>query len=121
MTRICSGKARRRLAAAALGLPLLLAGCGTGTPHLQRPLLIPSAQRMPPPIAAAEDAVAKAKAAGAQNVLEARYPLAKAEAFLLNAKEEWWDLDPTSIVEHFAGISLAAANEALAISRRQAR
>jgi len=105
---------------AALG-GILVAGCGTGTPHLQRPLLIPAGTIMPRSIAQAEDATAKAKAAGAANVLDARYPLAKAEAFLLNAKEEFMDGDPTEIVDRFARTALDAANEARTVAERARR
>jgi hypothetical protein len=95
-----------------------VSGCGTGTPHLQRPLVIPAGTVMLRSIALAEEAIARAKTAGAANVLDARYPLAKAEAYLLNAKEEFMDGDPTEIVDRFAGISLAAANEARTIAER---
>ncbi len=100
---------------------ILLSGCGSGTPHLQRPLLIPEGTRMPAGIVAAEGAIARAKAAGAANVADARYPLAKAEAFLLNAKEEFMDGDPTEIVDRFARTAWEAANEARAIAERQRR
>ena len=98
-----------------------LAGCGTGTPHLQRPLLILAGTTMPRSIAMAEEGIARAKAAGAANVLDARYHLARAEAFLLNAKEEFMDGDPTGIVDRFAGTAVAAASEARTIAERGRR
>lgn len=104
-----------------LAFPILLAGCGTGTPHLQRPLVYHPYTTFPPSIVAAEEGVAKAKAGGAVNVLDARYPLARAEAFLLNAKEEYLDGDPTSIVDQFATVALNAANEALRIAQQAPR
>jgi hypothetical protein len=106
---------RAALSAAAL----VLAACGTGTPHLQRPLLIPAGTPMPPSISAAEAALAQARTTGAANVQDARYPLAKAEAFLLNAKEEYMDGDPTSIVDQFAKVAEDAAKEAVRLARRR--
>ncbi len=103
-----------------LALPLLFAGCG-GPPHLQRPLIFPPDTVFPPPIAAAQKAVAEAKAAGAANVLDARYPLARAEAYLLNALEEFEEGDPTDIIDQFAKVGLDAANEALRIARQARR
>ena len=105
----------------ALAALLLLPSCGTGTPHLQRPLVIPAGTRMPASIVAAEEAIARAKAAGAANVVDARYPLAGAEAFLLNAKEEFMDGEPGDAVDRFAKVALEAANEARAIAERQPR
>ena len=102
---------------AGLVLAASLAACG-GPAHLQRPLTFREGTVMPPPIAAAERAIAEAKAAGAANVLDARYPLAKAEAFLLNAKEEFEEGDPTTEIERLAKIALDAAQEALRIARQ---
>lgn len=102
-----------------LMLALFLAACG-GAPHLQRPLVFPAGTRFPSSIAAAERAIAEAKAAGAANVQDARYPLAKAEAFLLNAKEEFDEGDPKDAsVDGFANVALEAAQEALRIARQQ--
>jgi hypothetical protein len=97
-----------------------LAACAS-PPHLQRPLTFREGTVMPAPIAAAERAIAEAKAAGAANVQDARYPLAKAEAFLLNAKEEFAEGDPTDEIARFANIALQAAQEALRIARAQRR
>jgi len=108
---------RTWFAMAGLVLAASLAACG-GPPHLQRPLTFPADTAFPPPIAAADRAIAEAKAAGAANVLDARYPLAKAEAFLLNAKEEFAEGDPTDEIERFAKIALEAAQEALRIARQ---
>ena len=105
------------LALAALVAALGLAACGA-PPHLQRPLTFPAGTAFPAGIQAADRAIAEAKAAGAANVLDARYPLAKAEAFVLNAKEEFGEGDPTDEVDRFAKIALQAAQEALQIARR---
>ncbi len=105
------------IAAAAIGLAGLLAACG-GPPHLQRPLTFPSGTAFPASVAAADRAIAEAKAAGAANVLNARYHLARAEAYVLNAKEEFAEGDPTDEIERFAKIALAAAQEALRIARQ---
>ena len=76
---------------------------------------------MPASIRPAEQAIAQAKAAGAATVQEARYPPAKAGAFLLNTKEEFMDGDPTGIVDRFAGTAVAAASEARTIAERGRR
>ncbi|HYB72384.1 MAG TPA: hypothetical protein VED18_03355 [Candidatus Sulfotelmatobacter sp.] len=100
-----------------LMLVVFLGACAS-PPHLQRPLTFPSGTVFPASIAAAEKAIADAKAAGAANVQDARYPLAKAEAFLLNAKEEFAEGDPTSEIDDYAKIALKAAQEALQIARQ---
>ncbi len=51
-------------------------------------------------------------------MLNARYHLARAEAYVLNAKEEFAEGDPTDEIERFAKIALAAAQEALRIARQ---
>ncbi len=99
-------------------LVLFLGACGGGPPHLQRPLTFPSGTAYPSSITAAERAIAEAKTAGAANVQDARYPLAKAEAFLLNAKEEFAEGDPTAEIDRFAGIAVQAAQEAQRIARQ---
>ncbi len=99
-------------------LVLFLGACGGGPPHLQRPLTFPADTVFPSSIGAAERAIAEAKAAGAANVQAARYPLAKAEAFLLNAKEEFHEGDPTAEIDRFAKIAQEAAQEALRIARQ---
>ena len=109
------------LAGAAFGVLLALAGCGGGPPHLQRPLTFPAPTVFPGSIPAAERTIAEAKAAGAATVVDARYPLAKAEAYLLNAKEEFSEGDPTDEVERYARTALQAAQEALRIARAQRR
>lgn len=101
-----------------LMLVLFLGACGGGPPHLQRPLTFPGGAVFPASITAAEKAIADAKTAGAANVQDARYPLAKAEAFLLNAKEEFAEGDPTQEIDRFAKIAQEAAQEALRIARQ---
>ena len=101
-----------------LMLVLFLGACGGGPPHLQRPLTFQGGTTFPSSVAAAEKAIADAKAAGAANVQDARYPLAKAEAFLLNAKEEFAEGDPTQEIDRFAKIALEAAQEALRLARQ---
>ncbi len=113
-----STRRRTWIAVAGLLLAVSLAACG-GPPHLQRPLTFTSGQAFPSSIAAAERAIADAKAAGAANKVDARYPLAKAEAFLLNAKEEFAEGDPTDETDRFAKIALEAAQEALRIARQR--
>jgi len=112
---------RGRTWIAVLGLLLVvfLGACASGPPHLQRPLTFQGGTAFPGSIAAAEKAIADAKAAGAGNVQDARYPLAKAEASLLNAKEEFAEGDPTSEIDSLAKIALEAAQEALRIARQQ--
>lgn len=101
------------------GLMLVLfVGACASPAHLQRPLTFPSGTVFPASIAAAEKAIADAKAAGAANVQDARYPLARAEAFLLNAKEEFAEGDPSSEIDDLAKVSLQAAQEALRIARQ---
>lgn len=113
------GPIRMVLVPAIAGLALV--GCGTGTPHLQRPLLIPAGTPMPVSVRAAEHAIAQAKAAGAADIPDARYTLARAQAFLLNAQEEFMDGDPTDVVDRFAAVALVAATEARAIAERRRR
>ncbi len=105
------------IAAAAIGLAGLLAACAQ-PPHLQRPLTFPAGTAFPASVAAADRAIAEAKAAGAANVLNARYHLARAEAYVLNAKEEFAEGDPTDEIDRFAKIALEAAQEALRIARQ---
>ena len=116
MSRTAAG-GRTGIILVGLFLVVSLAACGSPA-HLQRPLTFPGGTVFPAPIQAAERAIAEAKAAGAANVLDARYPLAKAEAFLLNAKEEFEEGDPTDEIERFATISRQAAQEALRIARQ---
>jgi hypothetical protein len=99
-------------------LVLFLGACASGPPHLQRPLTFPGGTAFPASIVAAEKAIADAKAAGAANVQDARYPLARAEAFLLNAKEEFAEGDPSSEIDDLAKVSLQAAQEALRVARQ---
>lgn len=101
-----------------LMLVLFLGACAGGPPHLQRPLTFPGGTTFPGSIAAAEKAIADAKAAGAANVQDARYPLAKAEAFLLNAKEEFAEGDPSSEIDNKAKVAQEAAQEALRIAKQ---
>ena len=111
-------RGRTWLALSGLILVVFLGACGGGPPHLQRPLMFPAGTAFPSAITAAERAIAEAKAAGAANVQDARYPLAKAEAFLLNAKEEFAEGDPTQEIDRFAKIAYDAAQEALRIARQ---
>ena len=108
------------IAAAAIGLAGLLAACASPA-HLQRPLTFREGTAFPQSVAAADRAIAEAKAAGAANVLNARYYLARAEAYVLNAKEEFAEGDPTDEIDRFATIALQAAQEALRIARAQRR
>ena len=114
--RVTRGRAWIAVAGLILGLAL---GACAGPPHLQRPLTFPADTTFPSAVAAAERAIAEAKAAGAANVQDARYPLAKAEAFLLNAKEEFAEGEPTAEIERFARIALEAAQEALRLARQR--
>ena len=116
--KVLSAPSRKWLVLAALGAMGAITACNYA-PHLQRPLTFPADTVFPGPIAAAERAIAEAKAAGAANVQDARYPLAKAEAFLLNAKEEFAEGDPTAEIERYGRIALEAAQEALRIARQQ--
>jgi hypothetical protein len=115
--RIPSARGHTWLALAALLAAVTLAACAS-PPHLQRPLTFPGETVFPASIAAADRAIAEAKAAGAASKQDARYPLAKAEAFLLNAKEEFAEGDPTAEVDRFANTALQAAQEALRIARQ---
>lgn len=106
------------IALTGLTLVVFLGACASA-PHLQRPLTFQGGTQFPASIAAAEKAIAEAKAAGAGNVQDARYPLAKAEAFLLNAKEEFAEGDPTDEIDTYSKVALAAAQEALRLARQQ--
>ncbi len=112
------GSGRTWIALSALILVPVLGACAGGPPHLQRPLTFPAGTVFPGSITAVERAIAEAKTAGAGNVQDARYPLAKAEAFLLNAKEEFAEGDPTSEVDEQSTVALQAAQEALRIARQ---
>jgi hypothetical protein len=98
----------------------MLAACAS-PPHLQRPLTFRPDDQFTPTIRAADRAIAEAKAAGAATVLDARYPLARAEAYVLNAKEEYAEGDPGDDTERYAKTALQAAQEALRIARAQRR
>ncbi len=110
-------RGRTWIALSGLILVLFLGACASA-PHLQRPLTFRGGTTFPDSVAAAEKAIADAKAAGAANVQDARYPLAKAEAFLLNAKEEFAEGDPTSEIDELSKVALEAAQEALRIARQ---
>ena len=66
--------------------------------------MIPAGTAMPRSIVLAEEASATPKA-----------------AFLLNAKEEFMEGEPTDLVDQFATVSLDAANEALRIAQEVRR
>lgn len=71
----------------------------------------------PAAVKAAKTALAEAKAAGAENVKTARYPLAKAKEYLIIAEHELAGRDYAA-AETTAGIAKKAAEEAKAIAQR---
>jgi hypothetical protein len=71
----------------------------------------------PATVRAAKAAIAEAQAAGAANVSAARYPMAKAEKYILLAEDELSDRD-FAAAETAAEIARQAAEEAKVIAQR---
>lgn len=75
-------------------------------------------QTAPAAVRAAKAAIAEAHAAGAANVSTARYPMAKARAYILLAEDELSDRD-LAAAETAAEIARQAAEEAKTIAQRR--
>jgi hypothetical protein len=101
-----------------MGVGALVWGCSWGV-HLwpDRYDWVTGERTAPAAVQAARAALAGAKAAGAERVAAARYPLAKAAEYLQIAETElaWRDF---AAAETSAGIAKKAAEEATAIAQR---
>lgn len=93
-------------------------GCSWGV-HLwpERYDWVTGERTAPAAVKAAKTALADAKAAGAEKVSAARYPLAKAKEYILIAEHELSGRDYAA-AETTAGIAKKAAEEAKAIAQR---
>jgi hypothetical protein len=116
--RTGGGVIRQPLALILISVGMLLWGCSGVHLRPESYDWVVGERTAPVAVSTAKAAIAEAQAAGAAHVSAARYPMAKARAYLMLAEDELSDRD-LAAAETAAGIARQSAEEAKAIAQRK--